>query len=44
VPSAGIQQRCGFCGQMAGEGSEVRGPAHSSETPQIRWKGRCCGG
>jgi hypothetical protein len=41
VPSAGLLQRCHFCGQLTPSGSELRGPL--PESP-IRLKGRCCGG
>lgn len=43
VLSAAVQ-RCHFCGQLVGGGSEIFGPAHSEQFPQVRFKGSCCGG
>ena len=46
VPSSGWVTRCSFCGRVvsAESGTLITGPAHSDETPQIRFKGSCCGG
>jgi len=41
VPSAGLIERCHFCGQLTHGGSELRGPVPDSP---IRLQGRCCGG
>jgi hypothetical protein len=44
VPSAGLVLRCGFCGQLTGGGSEIRGPVAVNGELQIRFRGSCCGG
>jgi hypothetical protein len=44
VINTALVQRCHFCGQLTDSGTEIFGPAHSEQTSQMRFKGRCCGG
>ena len=44
VPSAGLLQRCYFCGSVTHGGSEVRGPVAQDGSFQTKFKGVCCGG
>lgn len=45
VPSAGLQVRCHFCGQLTSGGTTIYGPmALDGGGQQMQLKGVCCGG
>lgn len=44
VPSAGLQLRCHFCGQLTHGGTTIYGPMSLTGDQQMQLKGKCCGG